>query len=273
MIETKYSEPTMKWVTVTPEIAKQFLDSSVGNRNEARATVNAYARDMQAGHWYRNGEPMAFDKNGIFRNGHHRCKACIQSNTAFDSLIVFGLDPDECEEFDRGRARTFYDKMLIFGTEKWRQNKAIISMIRQHFRSVGVEKATDSEIADFMNRNSEELEWCYKAFLYKAKKNSKKSGVALAIFYAVKAGVNRDELKDFAISVETGLYDISKGTAIYKLLKDLDSIVMAGRTQQKMILVATENAIKDYLGRKDRHKTYLIHTNPIWSEFEMIKDF
>ena len=271
MIQTKYDKPTSIWMTITPEIAKYFLSLSLGNRKESQTTVKAYGRDMKTGRWRKNGEPMAFDSNGAFRNGHHRCWSCIQADAPFETLVNFGLPPEECDEFDRGRPRSFFDRMILSDGEKWTQNKAIISVIKSHFRYLGVDKPTDSEMEDFMDRNSEELEWCYKTFLYKARKNSKKAGVALAIFYAAKMGVNKDELQDFANSVETGLYDISKGTAIYKLLKDLDSFRGAGRLSQKTIMLATENAIKDYLNRKDRHKTYLLHANSVWSDLEAIK--
>ena len=272
MLRIKRDHKEEEWITVTPELAKIFLASSIGNRPESAHTVDAYARDIVAHKWYANGEPITFDTNGHMRNGHHRCLACIKANTPFVSLVVFGLPPEDCDEYDRCKARSFRDRMVLSEAEKWMASGSVITVVRTHFRTHGISKPTDSDIEGFMDRNKEELEWCYNTFLYKAKKNVKKAGVSLAIFYALKVGVNRDDLKEFAESVDTGLYDVSKGTAIYRLLKDLNSqsYGKSGNTAQKMLLLATENAIKDFIGRKDRTKTYLSHANPVWSNLEII---
>ena len=267
IIRTQYSFKREEWMVITPELAKFFLSCSPGNRPETAATVNAYARDMKANHWCENGEPICFDWNGKLRNGHHRCLACVKSGVPFKSLVAFGLDPAQCDEYDRGRARSFRDKMILARSEKWASSGTTISVVRAHFRNIKIDKPTDSELYDFLYRNEEDLKWCYTTFLYKAKKNTKKAPVALALFYAKKLGVNKEEIKDFAESVETGLYDINKGTAVYRFLKDLNSSsgLLYGRPSQNILLHATENALKDYLNRKDRTKTYLTHQNPVWS--------
>lgn len=272
MIITKRSQVETEWILITPEIAKQFLECSIGNRPESEATVLAYARDMAAGHWIPNGETIVFDSNGAMRNGHHRCHACIKANTPFLCLCVFGVDPDKCDQYDTGKARTFRDKMILSGEEKWKTCGSVITLIRTHFRLLSAEKPTDSEIFGFMERNQDDLRWCYDTFLYKARKNVKRAGVSLGIFYALKAGVNKDELAEFAESIDTGLYDIGKGTAAYRFLKDLDEIHnSSGRFVQKRTLLATENAIKDFVSRKNRTKTYMKRVNPVWSDSAIIR--
>lgn len=273
MIITKRSKREEEWILITPEIAEYFLSCSLINRPETYVTIEAYARDMAAHKWFGNGETITFDWNGNLRNGHHRCRACIKANTPFEALVVFGLDPKQCDEYDRGKNRTFRDKMIFASAEKWMYNKVMVAIVRTHLRVQGINKPTDNDIECFMIRNAEGLKWCYETFIYKAKKHSKKASVALAIFYAWNAGINRDDLIEFSESVDVGLYDISKGTAVYRLVRDLDSLknLRAGSAEQKKILIATENAIKDFVGRRDRTKTYLLHANPIWSDSEMAR--
>lgn len=95
-----YDTRTEKMITITPEIARLFLDNNYPKNRSLRAsTVVSYASDMREGRWNPElsiiSEPIVFNTEGKMTNGQHRCHACIVSNSTIVSKVIFGVyDPD-----------------------------------------------------------------------------------------------------------------------------------------------------------------------------------
>jgi len=94
-----------------------FEKNIINNRGIRPAVVDAYARDMAAGHWSLNGDPVRFNKHGKLVDGQHRLLACIQANVPFKSFVVRDLDDDAFITLDSGIKRTMGDE-LTFAQEK-----------------------------------------------------------------------------------------------------------------------------------------------------------
>lgn len=101
-----HPKPSAKVMTVTPEMAREWLDRSATQRKLRMAEVRAAARDMTTGDFDLNGETLKFDWNGRFRDGQHRLESCILSGKPFDTFVVFDLNPKALKSVDIGSRRT-----------------------------------------------------------------------------------------------------------------------------------------------------------------------
>lgn len=100
-------------VYVTPAFAKAYLETSKGNRSIHRVTANMYARDMAAGKWLLNGEPIIFGEDGELLDGHHRLYGVIASGATVPMLIVRGISRDSFHSIDTGKKRSPGDILTI----------------------------------------------------------------------------------------------------------------------------------------------------------------
>lgn len=101
--------------TITPAIAKVYLNTSEGNRNLKRLKVAAYARDIKAGKWRVNGESIIFDAGGRLVDGHHRLTAVIDSGVPIETVVVRGVDKDAKKTIDMGASRSAGDALTLAG--------------------------------------------------------------------------------------------------------------------------------------------------------------
>jgi hypothetical protein len=100
-------------VRVTPEIAREWLENHPRNRHEVKALIRKYALTMASGRWELNGETIVFDRKGGLRDGQHRLLACIESDTPFDTFVVYGVEPSTAKTLNTGRARTGADVLSM----------------------------------------------------------------------------------------------------------------------------------------------------------------
>ena len=64
-------------ITVTPELAREFVSHNLNNRRLSQKIVEIYASRMKKGKWEINNDDLGFDTEGRMLNGQHRCWACI----------------------------------------------------------------------------------------------------------------------------------------------------------------------------------------------------
>lgn len=107
----KYEEPTAEVIEITPEMAKEMLETSPGNRRLRGWYVALLSAAMQRGEWRVTSQGIGFDRLGRLRDAHHRLSACIQAGTSFRSVVVFGLQEDAYEVIDTGMLRTYADRL------------------------------------------------------------------------------------------------------------------------------------------------------------------
>lgn len=108
----KEKRPYAKIVLITPEIAKDWLERSAGNRKVALAEIKAGSRDITTGHFDLNGETLKFDWNNRFRDGHKRLRMVVESGDAIESFVIFDLDPRSQGTVDIGKSRTGAQALL-----------------------------------------------------------------------------------------------------------------------------------------------------------------
>lgn len=102
-------------VTLTPELAAQFMSRNANNRPLAAAAVRNYAAAIKRGEWVFNGEALIFDEDDNLLNGQHRCSAVIQAGVPIEVLAVRGVGRDAFKTMDQGKRRTAGDVLGVAG--------------------------------------------------------------------------------------------------------------------------------------------------------------
>ena len=121
--------PRADIITVTPDLAKEWLDRNVHNRPLRKSKVVNYARDMRAGHWALNGEAVKFAVDGVLLDGQHRLHAVIAADATVQMLVVTGLANDTQTTMDSGVKRTTGDALGLEGQKNSQMLAAILKKI------------------------------------------------------------------------------------------------------------------------------------------------
>ena len=112
---------------ITPNVAKQMLERVFSNAKVDVPSREAFGRDMAAGGWVLKGSPIVFSVNGVLLDGRARLHACIDSGTAFDTLVIRGIDNGAFETIDAVRKRTLAD---IFSIRQERHGRPLGAALR-----------------------------------------------------------------------------------------------------------------------------------------------
>lgn len=102
-------------VTITPEIATNYLNKNPKNRNMNMRTVSSYARQMKNGSWQMNGESIKLDENNQLIDGQHRMSAVVKAGIPVDMMVTFGIPTDAIKTIDTGKPRSNADHLRIHG--------------------------------------------------------------------------------------------------------------------------------------------------------------
>jgi hypothetical protein len=122
-------------MTITPEQAKDWLDSANKRNRPLRAThYMALGIDMLEGRWKYNGDAVRFGTDGVLLDGQHRLMACVDAHMPFETDVIFGLDPNVMPTIDIPRVRTAGDVAHLQGVENASQATAIANLLLLHTR-------------------------------------------------------------------------------------------------------------------------------------------
>lgn len=120
--------PAMELVTVTPDMARAWLECNTRNRRLVASVVDRYAATMTRGLWrHPTGEAIIFDRTGVLQDGQHRLAAQVRANAAISYYVLFDADPDDFVVIDQGRSRTPGDVLSIHGVPN---GKTLVAIAR-----------------------------------------------------------------------------------------------------------------------------------------------
>lgn len=119
-----------KQMTVTPELAKQFLTQNTNNRSVRRSSVLRMIADMKAGKFILMPHGIVFLEDGTLADGQHRLLAIVECGIPQEMMVTFGAPKDCRLNIDRGVNRTDYDNLNMSGNS-WAglTSVAILKMI------------------------------------------------------------------------------------------------------------------------------------------------
>lgn len=114
-----------KAVTVTPDVALEYLKANTSNRTLNTAYVNVLADQMKKGRWKFTGESIKISENNVLLDGQHRLSAIVSSGIALDLLVTTGLSDDVFDALDSGKLRSAGDVLSTVGVENPKKVAAV----------------------------------------------------------------------------------------------------------------------------------------------------
>lgn len=105
--------PWAECLTVTPAMAARWLGHARRNRASRPRKLTEYTQAMRQGQWDLNGSTILFDTNGALMDGRHRLLACLEAEAAFETFVIFALEPGVMPTVDIGQSRSPGDALSI----------------------------------------------------------------------------------------------------------------------------------------------------------------
>jgi len=162
---------SVRMVEVTPDLARRWVrEFNDGNRRVQPTQVDAIARDIKAGRWMVNAQPICFTadpfaadaRRGTTRllNGQHRLYGVIEANTAIEVPVATGIAEAAFATYDTHARRSVYssggpqaDLRVLAGAARfqWRVDQGL----RPNDRAV----PSASEIKETLERHPGLADW------------------------------------------------------------------------------------------------------------------
>lgn len=199
-------------VQVTPEMAKNWLDTRFDNeRSIRRGRVFAMTRDMKHGLWFFIGDPIRFDEQGRLIDGQHRLTALVAAGATLPFPVI-NL-PDEARAvIDTGSARTLGDLLTLGNHVGGKVLAAIVRRVLTYRSGAGSEGGTffptASEGISFVEENKEELylAWEVAGQLYRKGQRFPMAPASVGAAYFLCAQKDRDLADQFFDKLVNGLH-------------------------------------------------------------------
>lgn len=100
-------------MTITPEIAGDWLAKNTHNRKMSERAAKDLAKIITEGQWVLNGESIIIGEDGVLVDGQHRLAAIIMANKAVESVVVFEAEEPAYETVDTGKRRNLADALYV----------------------------------------------------------------------------------------------------------------------------------------------------------------
>jgi hypothetical protein len=102
--------------TIQPATARTWLEKhNTRNRFLSKTQAERLAQAQRNGEWQFNGQPIQFALDGTLLDGQHRLLACVLSDIAMESLVIWGVDSDSQHTMDMGKPRSVADILALEG--------------------------------------------------------------------------------------------------------------------------------------------------------------
>jgi hypothetical protein len=150
-IERGKREVFSETIQMNPGLAAVLLQKNPDNRHLKPIKSDHFTRDMMAGRWVFNGEPIIVAKTGELNDGQHRLNALIDANITLPMVVTFGVSRESRVTVDQGSARSASDYLAMQGYH-YANNastaaKFIIAYERSGGRNLGERaKITNAEV-------------------------------------------------------------------------------------------------------------------------------
>lgn len=238
---------------VTPQIARDWLNSSDGNRATKTGQITKYVRDMLRGNWMITGQAIEFNTTGVLLDGHHRLLSVIESEVTVPMLVIHGFPTETRNAIDIGAKRTSADQFALEGHD----NPSILASAarlaiawstgRINQKGVGISEA---EIREFVAHNSYLRTAAGFAAAVRRRSGDLHPSVVCAVLWGlVGAGHPEERAREFFLSI-ADMRTEGPGDPKYALIT---RVAAARRDRQKLhgpyMLAAVVRAFNaDYRG-------------------------
>ena len=108
-------------MSVTPELAKTWLQSNTNNRTPRQNHVDFLVNEIKTGAWKITHQGIAFSTDMVLLDGQHRLMAIAKSGVTVQMLVTFGLESDSMSVIDGAQiVRSSFDRMRLLGEDDWK---------------------------------------------------------------------------------------------------------------------------------------------------------
>jgi hypothetical protein len=112
-MKDKYLNSNRVRLTVTPEMAKNFLKSSLKKRDIAESSVTTLTYAINTNRWVLMPDPIMFSADGHLVNAHHRLTAVVISGKPCEFWVEYNVSDAVIRLTDTGRSRTIANSIVI----------------------------------------------------------------------------------------------------------------------------------------------------------------
>lgn len=99
--------------TITPDLAAQYLQKNIINRQLRKMYVESLAGDMKRGDFILSHQGIAFDVNGRLIDGQHRLNAVVMSGVSVPMWVTRNVGVGAFRVMDIGAKRTIADSLRV----------------------------------------------------------------------------------------------------------------------------------------------------------------
>lgn len=142
-------------------VARRYLTMNVAGRRPIATHVAALTRDMVAGRWVNNGQPVCFSRSGLLINGQHRLLAVIEANGRIEVPVIHGLPEEAHATYDTQPRRGIGadDTVGSFGDQALAIAMAnLLWRFEYKTEAIRSKRASTTEIHEILNRYPRLLE-------------------------------------------------------------------------------------------------------------------
>lgn len=156
---TYYKSLNAAIMTVTPDMASDWLTHNHTNRKLDKNLVAKYAGDMSAGNFTLNPDAIAFDADGNLTNGQHRLHAIVMSGVSTACVVIFDFPVTRSDflNFDCGKNRTIRSRIELAGIEV-KQAAVDIAGAYLYLKYKNHHNTVAGRL-DFIEANADIIEW------------------------------------------------------------------------------------------------------------------
>ena len=186
--------------TITPEVARSYLEHNRRNRKVKPRQVESLSRDIKRGNFYLTHQGIAFDESGTLVDGQHRLLASLMANLPITVMVSRNV-PVECvNAIDRGETRSVCDVMNIAHQNERSalKDKRIVSalsqLVRCNYKSL---KLSTSETAALYDTLSSAVDSVYDIVTQCTAYRRANAPMIAATIAATASGVEAQTIEKF----------------------------------------------------------------------------
>lgn len=252
-------------MTVTPELAREYLKHNESNRSLRRTRILQYAHDMKEGKWNLTGQGITFGKDGNLLDGQHRLHAVVFANVPVDFLVV--TDADVVATYDCGLTRSIVDRFKLAGKGTGSiytpAGQAIIRLCYLIEKCGGVVSnvsPTTSDIESYIESDVDGLTWA--CGLTENKRNHlrglRRSVISATLYsiYKLGVGLTKEDVEHICEVLKTGMYTYEYDVPILAVRNKLITVTSsAGNGVNKELFLRLQYMCKQYINRNTTLRT------------------
>lgn len=246
--------------TITPQLAKAYLEKNKDNRKTSRHRIGIYSRDMRSGKWT-PGSPISFFDNGDLADGQHRLLAVVEADVPVVFVVVRNLPIESRLVHNSGMVQTAAANIQMY-TGSNHIHGVLVHKATAFVRTlIEVENSKDasvlsaSELVEKIDCVSESLEFVAP---YVARK--RKGISAAAIWAAVMAAfyvVDKNRLLVFCDVFAGKRNAVDSCEAMVMRLAQIMTVTdHAGAGTRQDVFMKTQRCIKAFLDNQSLTKFY-----------------